>query len=152
LGLGVVNHIAKGPVLHGQYHLDAGGVDAVYQILGRQHMGGGYQHRAHFMGRHSEVPVFIPAFDHDHTYIVFFDTQPNKGVGHLVALALYLGKGDDFFLAPVVAPYDGCFIWLFLSQTVHDIEAEVKILGDGNPEVLIIILIGRKIRPAIVVY
>ena len=141
LGEGGVHLRNHEVVVHADHGLDAGGVAAVHDVLLRQLQRGGNQYHAQLVQRRGAYPV-LPAAAHDHhRHVALAQPKVAQEVGDAVGHAADVGKREHALLVFLVDPHQRPLFRLGLGPGVHDVVAEVEILGhvDGKliPELLV---------------
>ena len=127
------------------HRLDFSGIQTVDDVLSGQQIGGRNGDGADFVQCHSAYPVFPAAAQDEHNHCAFPDAQALKIVCGLVRQTGDVRKGERLFLAVVIAPHQR-FLFRFLFRPfVHNVKAEVKVIGNVYTIVLFEVLVAVKL-------
>ena len=139
-------HLLQDILVVQTYHgVDLCAVSTINQILFRQLQRAGNQNGADFVQCHSAYPVFPAAAQDEHNHCAFPDAQALKIVCGLVRQTGDVRKGERLFLAVVIAPHQR-FLFRFLFRPfVHNVKAEVKVIGNVYTIVLFEVLVAVKL-------
>ena len=110
-------------------HLDVCGVATVDDVLLRQQVGGGDDDGAQLVEGHDAEPELVAALQDEHHHVAAADAEALEVAGRHVGIALHVAEAELTVLALVVGPEQGGFVGLLGGPSVHDVVAEVEVVG-----------------------
>ena len=111
-------------------------IEAVLKVMLLQLVGGGNGNSTDFMqGNHSKPELVVP-LQNQHYLVSPLDAQRGQIVGCLVGIMLDLPEGKPSLLFIPIHMEHGQLIGVFLGDLIHDIKAEVEMLGVFEPDIL----------------
>ena len=109
-----------------QHRLDAGGVEAVFKILGQQLAGGGDGHGAELVQAENGDPELIVPLEHEQHTVASLDTERAEVVGCARGIAAEVAEGEVSLVVLAVDVDHGQLVRLAAGQRVHHVEGKVE--------------------------
>ena len=141
LGFCLVHFLLQGGVVVCYDHLDFGGVESVFQILGGEHVRCRDGDCANAVQSEQEKPEFVATAQDEHHAVALLDTLFYKEIRRALGGKRQVLERVNVAFIVIVTPHEGFTLRLRLGIFVNNVISEVKIVRNRYLEIFIQVFI-----------